>query len=104
MLEQYAQNSAPIGIASMGKTDFISSLFMITDEQAMWRVQMHDDHCAFTRLIQRWETPILRLCSRMTGDVHRGEDLKQETFARVFAKRKDFRPEARSRPGYGESP
>ena len=27
----------------------------------------------------------------MTGDAHRGEDLKQETFARVFARRKDFR-------------
>ena len=31
----------------------------------------------------------------MTGDVHRGEDLKQETFARVFEKRKSFQPSAR---------
>jgi RNA polymerase sigma-70 factor (ECF subfamily) len=27
----------------------------------------------------------------MTGDPHRGADLKQETFARVFEKRKDYR-------------
>jgi RNA polymerase sigma-70 factor (ECF subfamily) len=31
----------------------------------------------------------------MTGDLHRGEDLKQETFARVFEKRKSFQPSAR---------
>jgi len=33
----------------------------------------------------------LRLCARMTGDLQRGEDLKQEAFARVFLRRKDFR-------------
>src|SRR6185295_1114126 len=32
------------------------------------------------------------LGARMTGDVHRGEDVAQETFARVFAKRKDYQP------------
>src|SRR6266704_6576961 len=31
----------------------------------------------------------------MTGDLHLGEDLKQETFARVFEKRKSFQPNAR---------
>ncbi|HEX4264017.1 MAG TPA: sigma-70 family RNA polymerase sigma factor [Verrucomicrobiae bacterium] len=70
----------------MGK---LSDLFSITDEQAMWRVQAQDDHAAFARLVQRWELPILRLCERMTGD--QGEDLKQETFARAFLKRKEFR-------------
>jgi RNA polymerase sigma-70 factor (ECF subfamily) len=79
----------------MGKRDFLLPQFKMSDEQAMWRVQMQDDHSAFIRLIERWEKPILRLCSRMTGDVHRGEDLKQETFVRVFARRKDYRPEAR---------
>jgi RNA polymerase sigma-70 factor (ECF subfamily) len=67
----------------------------MTDEQAMWRVQTQDDHRAFVQLLERWEEPIGRLCARMTGDLHRGEDLKQETFARVFEKRKSFLPTAR---------
>lgn len=57
----------------------------------MWRVQNKDDHQAFAKLVQRWEQPIFRLCARMTGDPHRGEDLKQEAFGRVFARRKDYR-------------
>ncbi len=56
----------------------------------MWRVQNEDDHQAFAKLVERWEQPIFRLCARMTGDLHRGEDLKQEAFGRVFARRKDF--------------
>jgi RNA polymerase sigma-70 factor (ECF subfamily) len=63
----------------------------MTDEQAMWRVQMHDDHEAFGELVRRWEPPIRRLCIRMTGDEHRGEDLAQEALVRVFAKRTDYR-------------
>ena len=31
----------------------------------------------------------------MTGDAYRGEDLTQETFVRVFARRKDYQPSAR---------
>ncbi len=70
----------------------LRSLFAISDEQAMWRVQTEDDERAFAQLVRRWEGPIQRLCWRMTGDAHRGEDLAQETFARVFAKRKDYQP------------
>src|ERR1051325_10469504 len=70
----------------------LRSLFAISDEQAMWRVQSHDDDGAFAQLVRRWEGPIQRLCTRMTGDPHRGEDLAQDTFARVFAKRKDYQP------------
>jgi len=66
-------------------------LFPMTDEQAMWRVQTTDDHAAFVHLVQRWEQPILRLCARMTGNLQQGEDLKQEAFARIFVRRKDFR-------------
>jgi len=54
-----------------------------------------DDHREFARLVERWETPIRNLCARMTGDLHRGEDLKQETFSRVFEKRKDYEAEGR---------
>src|SRR5882762_800129 len=70
----------------------LRSLFAISDEQAMWRVQSQDDERAFAQLVRRWEGPIQRLGARMTGDMHRGEDLAQETFARVFAKRKDYQP------------
>ena len=79
----------------MGKMSFLPSLFSMTDEQAMRRVQAQDDPAAFGRLVRRWEEPIVRLCARMTGDAHRGEDLKQEAFARVFARRKEYRPEAK---------
>src|SRR5258708_3177139 len=68
----------------------LPSLFSATDEQAMWRVKMDDDPQAFARLVPRWEGPIQALCARMTGDSHRGEDLAQEAFTRVFAKRKDY--------------
>jgi len=65
---------------------------MRTDEQAMWRVKMNDDAEAFADLVARWEKPIQRLCARMLGDIHRGEDLTQEAFARVFARRKNYEP------------
>jgi RNA polymerase sigma-70 factor (ECF subfamily) len=68
----------------------LTALFSMTDEQAMWRVQMHDDAEAFARLVRRWEGPIQRLCTRMIGDSHRGEDLAQEAFTRVFTHRKAY--------------
>ena len=71
------------------------SLFAISDEQAMWRVQMQDDAEAFALLVERWEIPIQNLCARMLGDTHRGEDLAQETFARLFAKRKEYESRAK---------
>ncbi len=58
----------------------------------MCRVKRHDDHCEFARLMKRWEEPIRRLCTRMLGDAHRGEDLKQDTFLRLFEKRKAYEP------------
>lgn len=61
-----------------------------SDEEAMRRVQATADPAAFARLVERWETPIRRLCVRMSGDEHRGEDLAQEAFARVFANRQRF--------------
>jgi len=73
----------------------LSLLFCTTDEQAMLRVQTEDDHQAFAQLVARWEEPIRRLCTRMVGDPHKGEDLKQEAFARLFAKRKAYQPTGR---------
>lgn len=69
----------------------IAALFQpCNDEESMLRVKAHDDHQEFARLVQRWEEPIRRLCTRMTGDPHRGEELKQDAFLRVFEKRKDY--------------
>jgi RNA polymerase sigma-70 factor, ECF subfamily len=61
-----------------------------SDEEAMRRVQADADPAAFAQLVARWEGPIRRLCVRMCCDEHRGEDLTQETFARVFANRQRF--------------
>lgn len=70
----------------------------MTDEQAMWRVQMHDDTQAFAELVRRWEDPLRRLGVRILGDVHRAEDVAQEAFARVFTHRREFDPAARFSP------
>jgi RNA polymerase sigma-70 factor (ECF subfamily) len=67
----------------------------LSDEQAMERVRNGDDPGAFALLVRRWESPIRRLCARMIGDAHRAEDLAQEAFARLFARRKHYRPVAR---------
>lgn len=67
----------------------------ITDEQAMWRVQTHADPAAFAELVKRWETPLRRLCARMTGDLHRAEDLTQEAFARLFTRRASYQADLR---------
>ena len=73
----------------------LAGLLAVTDEQAMWRVKMDDDNEAFARLMDRWGQPIRNLCTRMTGDAHRAEDLAQETFARVYAKRQEYEPSGR---------
>jgi len=67
------------------------SLFAISDEQAMWRVQTQDDHSAFALLVERWREKIRQLCIRMTGNPHLGDDLAQDVFARVFDKRREFK-------------
>jgi RNA polymerase sigma-70 factor (ECF subfamily) len=73
----------------------VKSFFGISDEQAMWRVQHRDDAVAFAQLMRRWEKPVQNLCARMTGDAHHAEDLAQDVFARVFAKRADYKPSAK---------
>jgi len=61
----------------------------------MWRVQTEDDPAAFALLVERWREKIRQLCIRMTGNIHLGDDLAQEVFARVFEKRRDFKGASR---------
>ena len=72
--------------------NLISALFSASDEQLMWRVKLQDDAEAFASLMSRWQKPIENLCIRMTGDMHRAEDLAQTAFARIFARRADWEP------------
>jgi RNA polymerase sigma-70 factor (ECF subfamily) len=67
----------------------------LTDEQAMRRVQTQDDAQAFAHLVRRWQEPIRRLCTQMTDDPHRGDDLTQEVFTQVFVHRKSYRHKSR---------
>ena len=69
----------------------VKALFAPTDEQLMWRAQMEDDAEAFGALVGRWQEPIRRLCARLTSDEHKAEDLAQEVFSKLFARRKSFR-------------
>jgi RNA polymerase sigma-70 factor (ECF subfamily) len=72
--------------------NLFSALFSATDEQLMWRVKLQDDAEAFASLMSRWQKPIENLCIRMTGDLHRAEDLAQSAFAKIFARRADWEP------------
>src|SRR2546423_5040043 len=75
--------------------DAIRALFTTSDEQLMWRVKLQNDAHAFAGLMTRWQRPIQRLCTRMTGDSHRAEDLTQSAFARVFARREEWEPQGK---------
>lgn len=73
----------------------LPGLLGVSDEQLMWRVRTQDDSDAFGQLVGKWQGSIQRLCVRMIGDSHRGEDLAQEAFSRLFCHRKDYQPSAR---------
>jgi RNA polymerase sigma-70 factor (ECF subfamily) len=77
------------------RSSLLAKLLSPADEQLMWRVKLQDDHHAFADLMLRWQRPIQDLCTRMTGDVHRAEDLAQTAFTRVFARREDWEPTAK---------
>jgi RNA polymerase sigma-70 factor (ECF subfamily) len=68
----------------------LRSIFDVSDEQAMWRVQQEEDEASFALLVRRWLGPIQRLCKRMTGDAQHAEDLAQDAFVRVFMRRKEY--------------
>jgi RNA polymerase sigma-70 factor (ECF subfamily) len=70
----------------------LKNLLTPTDEQLMWRVQTRDDAAAFAELVGRWQEPLQRLCARVVGDAHLAEDLTQEIFAKLYARRHAYEP------------
>jgi RNA polymerase sigma-70 factor, ECF subfamily len=42
------------------------------------------DDLAFTRLVERYQTPVFNLCYRMLGDPNCAEDAAQESFLRAY--------------------
>ena len=64
---------------------------ILADEDLISLVEASDAE-AFATLVERWEGPIQNLCARMLGDPHRGEDLAQEAFTKVFTRRKEYEP------------
>jgi RNA polymerase sigma-70 factor, ECF subfamily len=73
----------------------LAKFFQLSDEQAMWRVQMHDDGEAFAQLVGRWQGAIHRLCTRMLSDEHKAKDLTQEVFSRLYLRRQQYHQEGR---------
>ena len=75
--------------------NILSKFVSASDEQLMWRVKLEGDEDAFVDLMNRWETPIQDLCTRMTGDIDRAQDMAQTAFTRVYARRSDWQPKAK---------
>jgi len=70
---------------------YIADIFALSDEEAMVRVQESNDSKAFSMLHNRWQPKIERFCRWQLGDAHRGEDVAQEVFMRLYARRRQFR-------------
>ena len=70
---------------------YISGIFALSDEEAMVRVQEDGDWRAFSLLHDRWYPRIERFCRWQLGDEHRAEDVVQEVFMRLYARRRQYR-------------
>lgn len=66
---------------------------LLPDEEAEWiRAAQGGDRSAFTCLVERYWDRLYRWLYHVTRDRHTAEDLTQETFMKVFAAVKTFRP------------
>lgn len=65
-----------------------------SDEELMSRLQRGED-AALARLMQHWELPVKRFIFRIVGNTAEAEDLAQEVFVRVYAKRATYRTGAK---------
>jgi len=61
-----------------------------TDEELIGRFQDGDIY-AFEQIVKRYKDQLLNYAYRFLGDIADSEDLVQETFLRVFRKRKAYR-------------
>jgi RNA polymerase sigma factor (sigma-70 family) len=59
------------------------------DSSLMMRVQAGDES-AFAALMQRWELPVKSVIARVVLNASEAEDLAQETFVRVWQRRRQF--------------
>ncbi len=65
-----------------------------SDEELMGRLQKGED-AALALLMQRWELPVKRFVYRLVGNAAEADDLSQEVFVRVHAKRATYRAGAK---------
>lgn len=67
------------------------------DTALMLKVRDDDDRQAFAELLSNNHRDVMNLAWRYFNDRQRAEDVTQEVFLRVYAARKNYRPEARFR-------
>jgi RNA polymerase sigma-70 factor (ECF subfamily) len=53
------------------------------------------DMTAFTNLVERWESPLIRFCERMVGSREDAEEIAQESFVRVYRNLGRLKPSAK---------
>ena len=68
----------------------------MTDDALMARVA-DGEEAAFRLLVERWERPVHAFLWRMTGSAEDARDLTQDTFVKVHAHAKRYRPDGRFR-------
>ena len=56
----------------------------MNNEQAWIFQAQNDDEEAFSKLVERYQTPVYNLCHRMLGEPEAAEDAAQETFLRAY--------------------
>jgi RNA polymerase sigma-70 factor (ECF subfamily) len=62
------------------------------DDQGNVLQAQQGDILAFTRLVERYQTPVFNLCYRMLGNSYCAEDAAQESFLRAYRNIKRFDP------------
>lgn len=65
-----------------------------SDEELMRRLQDGED-AALAQLMERWELRVKRFIFRVVGNPADADDLAQEVFVRVYAKRASYHPGAK---------
>jgi len=71
---------------------------METNDETLMTAHKAGDPAAFGALVGRYAGPLLGYLIRLVGDRHHAEDVFQETFSKVHAKRETFRDGARFKP------